>query len=759
MAPSGMDAASLEMQPSPPLQIEASAATSLVQPSQQASTTKPSTVNPGRQREKPHLSCNLCRKRKLRCDRKQPCSSCASRDIPCSYVQGGAGVAGPTLHDRLVQLERLILLQMPLSQGSQGQHPAAQPGSMHMDGPQDGAGVQPADSRDVPSERGSLHVGGSEQRYVGGEHWAAILYNITDFKDQLERQEDMSLLEPPGASSSGNAQEPDVARIPPARRALLLYSCPRPASREEILAALPPKITVDRYLSRYFTCLELASCTIHGPTFLQEYDAFWANPSRASIIWISLLFGIICLAVTTSDVAEAGPGYERDLALRQVDLYVEKIVQCLVLGQYTNTGPYVVESLVHYMHIEFAICTDANKDAWFVLALIIKIAMSMGYHRDPSYFAKLTPLQAEMRRRLWATLVQGDILISSQMGMPRMISDSQWDTAAPQNLNDSDLAAELTQLPASRPETEHTSSLGIISRMRILKVVGQITDLTSAVTPFSYAEITRFDGLLRDAQATIPQLLQPRPLSASITDSSQVIMARLLISQIFYKGQIMLHRRFLYLEPPPQEQAAYTYSRRVCLDAALSLLDIQRIMDEETCAAGQLHMMRWRLSSAINHQFLTATMILCSLLHRGITIDRDDEIITALKTSRTIWMRHCGNSTEARKAALTISYVLGRAFGDASQETGGLPLDEVATKGLPWPTDASLNNLDTEMGFDPRQMLKDLVRPDAGVPFQPDVFEGYTPPMMQNGVLSMFSGAQEAPDVHLGSADWLLDGA
>lgn len=388
-------------------------------------------------------------------------------------------------------------------------------------------------------------------------------------------------------------------------------------------------------------------------------------------------------------------------------------MQCLVLGQYTHAGPYVVESLVHYLHVEFAICTDANKDVWFVLALTIKIATSMGYHRDPGYFPKLTPLQAEMRRRLWATLVTADILISSQMGMPRVISDSQWDTAEPQNLNDSDLSAELTQLPPSRPETEHTSSLGIISRIRILKVVGQITDLTSAVAPCSYAEITRLDGLLRDTQAIIPQLLQPKTLAASITDSPQVIMARLFISQIFYKGQIMLHRRFLYLEPPSKEEALFTYSRKVCLDAALSLLEIQFIMNEETCVAGQLHTMRWCLSSSLNHQILTATMILCSLLHRRITLQRDEEIIAALKASKTIWMRHCGKSLEARKAVWTINSVLARHLGDRSQEMAGLQPDEVTIEGLPWPVEPTSNNSDTEVDLDPSQMLQELFRPDG----------------------------------------------
>lgn len=373
------------------------------------------------------------------------------------------------------------------------------------------------------------------------------------------------------------------------------------------------------------------------------------------------------------------------------------------------------EALVHYLHVEFAICTDANKDTWALLALTIKFAMSVGYHRDPSHFPKLGPLQSEMRRRLWATLVQADVLISSQMGMPRIISDWQWDTAEPRNLNDADLDRRMTELPASRPENEHTTSLGIIARIRILRIVGKIADLTSAVTPCSYSEITRFDRLLQDAQATIPLLLQPKPLAASVTDSPQVIIARLFISQIFYKGQIMLHRRFLYLEPP--EQNSYAYSRKVCLDAALSLLDIQFIMDEETCPAGQLHMMRWRLSSILNHQFLTATMILCSLLYRQITLGRDEDIIAALRRSRTIWMRNSRRSQEARQAADTTSAVLARVGIDGHRFPASLHYDAGVTTANAGSSSgavqSSFNNIDAEVAFDPSQMLQELVRPDG----------------------------------------------
>ena len=370
---------------------------------------------------------------------------------------------------------------------------------------------------------------------------------------------------------------------------------------------------------------------------------------------------MICLAILASDAWDSSLGNEMEEQSLQINLYREKIVQSLVLGEYTKSPPNVLEAMIHYLYVEFAIRADADKDIWFLLALEVNLAMRMGYHRDPSHFPDISPLQTEMRRRLWATVLQGDILISSQMGMPRMISDWKCDTAEPRNLNDTDLDQNTSELPPPRPETEITNTLGIIARRRILTAVGTISDLTANAQSCNYAEVMRADAILHEAAASIPQPFKMKSMTASITDSPQVIMSRLFISHLFYKGQIMLHRRFLLMESTSADEDLFFYSRKACLDASLGMLHIQHILDEETCPGGQLHMMRWRVSSIINHQFLTATMILCSLLHRGQILHRKEDIMTMLRSTRATWMRSNSISQEAKKAAETVSFVLARA--------------------------------------------------------------------------------------------------
>ncbi|OCK74008.1 fungal-specific transcription factor [Lepidopterella palustris CBS 459.81] len=667
--------------------------------SQEADTQTAARLRPSasRRRDKPQLSCDLCRRRKLRCDRQQPCSTCSSRGQTCTYPEDSAmpPAAMPGMHHRLVQLERLVMsiASKPSTNSSVHINSLSQPAEIqHLD--------TPIEAR---FDRGIMHVSASQLHYVGGDHWAAILDSIADLKDHIDHEEQLRLSTRPD-QVQGNIGAAGNVNIHASGHSLLLYGGYRQDSQAEILAALPPKGAVDRYISRYFNGQELVSSAIHGPTFLREYEAFWANPSGVPVAWVGLLFGMICLAVLASEACDSAHGNELEQQSLQISLYREKIAQSLILGEYTKSGPYVLETMIHYVYIEFAIRADADKDIWFLLALEVNLAMRMGCHRDPSHFPGLMPLESEMRRRLWATVLLGDILISSQMGMPRMISDWQCDTAEPRNLNDTDLDQDTFELPASRPETEITTALSTIARRRMLMALGTISDITANVKSCDYAEVMRAEAKLHEAAASIPQPFKMKSMTASLADSPQVIMARLFISHLFYKGQIMLHRRFV-MASTSADEASFSHSRKACLDASLGMLHIQHVLDEETGQGGRLNMMRWRVSSIINHQFLTATMILCSLLYRGQTLHREEEIMTALRSTREIWMRNISFSQEAKKAADAVSFVLARA-GEARDY--GIDLDagrtSAATMGHYISTNAS--GSDGGLIFDGQAMLQ-----------------------------------------------------
>ena len=147
--------------------------------------------------------------------------------------------------------------------------------------------------------------------------------------------------------------------------------------------------------------------------------------------------------------------------------------------------------------------------------------MRMGYHRDPSHFSNISPFHGEMRRRVWAPVMLGDVLISSQMGMLHMVSRDQWDTKEPRNLDDVDLDEEMEELPPSRPESDFTTALGAIIRRRITMVLGEIADLTASVKPSDCSVVMRLDRMLHEAERHIPPL-RVRDVSDSLADSPHI---------------------------------------------------------------------------------------------------------------------------------------------------------------------------------------------------------------------------------------------
>lgn len=109
---------------------------------------------------------------------------------------------------------------------------------------------------DGQSECGSISISPSELRYLGDDHWAAIRNSIAGLKQHLECDEDLQLYDGPDQTQDVKCEENKSC----SSHALLLYGCPGPTSRDDILAALPPRSAIDRYLSRYFNRLDLVSC-------------------------------------------------------------------------------------------------------------------------------------------------------------------------------------------------------------------------------------------------------------------------------------------------------------------------------------------------------------------------------------------------------------------------------------------------------------------------------------------------------------------
>ncbi len=60
--------------------------------------------------------------------------------------------------------------------------------------------------------------------------------------------------------------------------------------------------------------------------------------------------------------------------------------------------------------------------------------MVMGLHTDPTGVPGITPYQIEMRRRLWATILEMDLQASMTAGMPLVVPTLDSYNLVPANL-------------------------------------------------------------------------------------------------------------------------------------------------------------------------------------------------------------------------------------------------------------------------------------------------------------------------------------
>lgn len=385
-------------------------------------------------------------------------------------------------------------------------------------------------------------------------------------------------------------------------------------------------------------------------------------------MWVGLLFSVMSISafLQQQDVGASSP-YAVE-TLETLETYRSLTIHCLVAGDYLRPKRYTIETLTLHFAIEQNMKLDESIGNWILIGVVVRVALRMGLHRDPSHWPNIRPLEAEFRRRLWITLYHMDFFTSTQVGLPRIIKDSQCDARPPTNLFDDDLSFEDDEMPPERPLTSPSILSHIIQRQAIIKVAAEIYDATEAGLPSS-ATIAALDAKLKRAIDSIPERSKFRPLETSVADSPVTILHRINIDILIHKASYLLHRRS-FMKSSVEEET--TKSSKLCINAALAILEHQRRISEESQPGGILFGIRWKVASSLNHEFLQATMMLCFALNRfheghvgptdSCALPRRDEILGALTIAKSLWEKHANRSVEARKAEMAITAVLKQDF-------------------------------------------------------------------------------------------------
>lgn len=373
------------------------------------------------------------------------------------------------------------------------------------------------------------------------------------------------------------------------------------------------------------------------------------------------------------------------------EAFRDKAFQCLILARYTTGGPYILETLITVLTGEFVLLKDNATDGWLFICMILKLAMRMGFHRDPMHFPEISHFEGEMRRRIWTTILQLDLSLSLEAGLPRNATNRHIDTKEPRNLRDYDFGESTTEMPAPRPETEWTPVLPLIAKRRLIPTLGMICDLNTDTIPFSYDEVIKIDALLEDVHNHgIPPVLRWETAQHPITDSPTLVIQRVAVETAYHKSRILLYRRTLINSCQAPKSRRDRQSAQICLDSALKLLSFQQKLDEESQPLGRLSQLRWKVTHIFNQDVLLATSVLCLYLQEGerfevpetggqrTLLPGAEEVRKRLAISHKIWVLMSTASPEAAKVAKALAIVLGITEESTEAGSGPPPYDALS---------------------------------------------------------------------------------
>ncbi|KAL1613162.1 hypothetical protein SLS60_001394 [Paraconiothyrium brasiliense] len=300
----------------------------------------------------------------------------------------------------------------------------------------------------------------------------------------------------------------------------------------------------------------------------------------------------------------------------------------MVLADVSKSQPYTLESLMIYGECEFLRRDDHHSKIWLMNGVSMRVAMRMGYHRDPSNFKGMSPFQGEMRRRVWHVLNMMDTLISFAIGLPAVVRRIESDTRSPQNLYDADLSPSMTEMPKARPSSEITPATYTIAKAKICAVFAEAAELAQRITPPRYATIVSLEKRLEQAHSEVPEGMRVRPVQDCITDAPVLIMGRYNIELLYLKTKLVLHRTFI---TAGQTDPKYAESRKICVDSASEILRYHITIFHACQPGGQLNKVWWYMSSLQTFDFLLAAMVIClELNHLRNTGDSSSEKVTEM---------------------------------------------------------------------------------------------------------------------------------
>ncbi|KAM3067265.1 hypothetical protein ACMFMG_005366 [Clarireedia jacksonii] len=616
-----------------------------------------------RKRPRPVVSCLRCREKKLKCDRTLPCHNCAksSHSSACTYSdevnpgsaskrqvtvpvgtqsEKGRGLsrdveAAPTtggtvkpvssngvgvvedLQLRVANLEKLLHVSI---ESSGLNVPKQKNGS-------DSAAVDLVDDfRQTPStapEPYTLVVKGPRSRYHGPNDRITLLHQFKETMDFINNipkdnapiihlAKDIEYLQKKSKKGSKVRRESTFQRN---------------AQPLEILReSFPEKQMCDRLIKIYVDHFENTLRVLHVPSFLQQYEAFWTSNDRNSepIAFLPQLMTILVIGYTLDGSSDLNAEQNNISYLDNSALdHVEGWISQLDRKHKIDFSTLQTETLLILARQIRGFPAD---ELWCAIGSMVRSATVMGLHLNPKKLKKISTFQAELRKRLWVTILQMDLHASIAANMATANIALDLDGMIPTNINDEEFNESTKTLPPSKPLSEWTDALpqvilatALTQQLKIMRLMGSTT------VGINLPQAVKEGRILEDLLANLPSTFKLDSTSHHGID----LLKRVLVN--IYLQRPLLHIYSMLIRQDWEIDAIFSELQRFCLKSSVGVLNHRDHFDPMVTDPNNTYSKSsWKLFNIyFKNDVIRASFMICQYIQflttKSHMLDRDHE--------------------------------------------------------------------------------------------------------------------------------------
>jgi hypothetical protein len=365
-----------------------------------------------------------------------------------------------------------------------------------------------------------------------------------------------------------------------------------------LISLLPQRPIVDELIGLYLTYFESMHRIFHVPSFLREVDAFFNmidNPQNVSASFVVQLLLVLSCAW---NLADAGSLQEKSSVPLKCYTAVEWVLHAEKWIENAHIKRFEINALRLYILLVTALNCHGMKrsKAWVTTGSLVQNAMLSGYHRDPNKYARISVFNKEMRRRIWMTIVELNLQVSFDRGMPPSVQSSDYDTIPPLNIDDEEIHENSTEAPEDRPLSDVTDCSFQTALARSLSLRLKACHLMhSPRISCRYEEIQRLDWELNRQLSRIP--LWGAPEASDVVTQHKVSLWKATIETKVAQSVLSIHTPFAI---EARRESLFAPSARSRLDAAVMILSTQRRLHETSLPLSLCMLGEWTLQAYIS---------------------------------------------------------------------------------------------------------------------------------------------------------------